>query len=158
MTILDALRGEHGVFYAQFDQLDEMLPAARTADEVRALAALLASGLVSHARLEDALLFDRLAPAGADRGLLEALAAEHARIAEALEQAQLAPDTAIARDQLLEAIALARDHFAREERMIFPVAGELLDDAAREALGVRWAEYRAVWLPVAVGGPVQRTR
>ncbi len=68
MKITDALLGEHGAFYAQFDRLEETLPHTTLAGEVREQAALLAAALVSHAQLEDTLLFERMRAAGGTRG------------------------------------------------------------------------------------------
>jgi len=149
VKITDALLGEHGAFYAQFDRLEAELPHAATAAEVREQAALLAAALVTHARLEDDLLFDRMASAGADAGLLEAMTDEHERIAAALTRARGTQETDRARDALLDAVAMAREHFAKEERLAFPAAAELLGGAALEALGDAWAERRAVHVAAA---------
>jgi hypothetical protein len=116
VRITDALTGEHGALVTLFDRLDRDLHAGAAAGEVREQAALLAAALVSHAHLEDELLFDRLGRAGGP------------------------PDP----------VVMARDHFALEERMVFPLAATLLGDAVLEELGVRWAERRGVWLDAGV--------
>lgn len=146
MKITDALLGEHGAFYAQFDRLEKELPHATSAGEVREQAALLAAAVVSHARLEDEMLFRRMAAAGGDSGLLAAMEDEHARIAELLSSAQGTHDLELARSKLLEAVALARDHFAKEERLAFPLAESLLDREALIALGADWADRREVFV------------
>lgn len=147
MKITDALLGEHGAFYAQFDRLETDLPRAASAAEVREQAALLSSALVSHAQLEDELLFDRLGAApGADPGLLAVMAEEHERIAGALRKAQSGSDLAASRSVLLEAVAEARAHFAKEERAVFPLAESILGAAVLEELGAAWAARRAVYL------------
>jgi len=147
VRITDALLGEHGAFYAQFDRLEAELPRASGVAEVREQAALLAAALVSHAHLEDELLFDRLArvPA-ADPGLLAVMAEEHERIARALRRAQSTADLATGRAQLLEAVAEAREHFAKEERAVFPLAETLLGVPVLEELGAAWAARRAVFV------------
>jgi hemerythrin-like domain-containing protein len=146
VKLTEALLGEHGVFYAQFDRLDEKLPVCRDVPEVREQAALLASALVSHARLEDELLFPAMSRASADPGLLEAMEAEHGEIADRLSRAQGTADLAMARNELLEAVSLARDHFAKEERLAFPLADELLGAAVLQELGAAWALRRDVFL------------
>ena len=146
MMITDALLGEHGAFYAQFDRLEEVLPHAGSAGEVREQAALLAAALVSHARLEDEVLFALMAKAGGDSGLLATMEEEHTRIADLLTRAQGTRDLGLARSALLEAVALARDHFAKEERVAFPMAESLLDREALIASGTAWAERRAVFV------------
>jgi hemerythrin-like domain-containing protein len=149
VKITDALLGEHGAFYAQFDRLEETLPHAASAAEIREQAALLAAALVTHAKLEDALLFTRMRSAGGDEGLLDTMEEEHTEIAARLTRAQGTQDTAVARGELLEAVSLARDHFAREERFAFPLAESVLGAAALTELGTRWSERRDVFL----GGP-----
>ena len=146
MRITDALLGEHGAFYAQFDRLEETLPHTTSAAEVREQAALLAAALVTHAKLEDTLLFDRMRAAGADEGLLSTMESEHATIAGLLTRAQGSQDAAVAREDLLEAVALAREHFAKEERLAFPLADSALGPVVLTELGARWSERRDVFL------------
>jgi hemerythrin-like domain-containing protein len=146
VKITDALLGEHGALYAEFDRLEEELPHVAAVAEVRVQAELLSSALVSHARIEDELLFDRMLGAGADPGLLGLMAEEHAQIADRLARAQGTGDLEVARMELLEAIAMARDHFAKEERLAFPLAASVLDTKALEALGAAWAGRRDVYV------------
>lgn len=146
MKITDALLGEHGAFYAQFDRLEEQLPSCRDVAEVREQAALLDAALVSHARIEDELLFPQMAAAHLDQGLLDAMADEHQQIADRLARAQGTADLALARQELLEAVAIARDHFAKEERLTFPMATNSLGEPALLAMGAQWAGRRDVYL------------
>lgn len=146
MKITDALLGEHGAFYAQFDRIEEQLPVCRDVAEVREQAALLASALVSHARLEDELLFGAMAAANGDPGLLDAMETEHGAIADRLSRAQGTADLTLARNELLEAVSLARDHFAKEERLAFPLADALLSASVLRDLGDAWAIRRDVFV------------
>ncbi len=146
MKITDALLGEHGAFYAQFDRLEETLPHTTSAAEVREQAALLAAALVTHAKLEDALLFDRMRSAGADEGLLDTMEAEHIEIAGLLTRAQGSQQAVVAREELLDAVALAREHFAKEERLAFPLAESALGAGVLTELGVSWSNRREVFL------------
>lgn len=146
MKMTDALLGEHGAFYAQFDRLEADLPHATDGRDIREQAALLAAALVTHARLEDEVLFHRMAEAGADVGLLATMEDEHQRIEGLLDRAQVSAEHESARAALLEAVALAREHFAKEERVAFPMAEAVLDAEVLEALGTAWAERRAVFL------------
>ncbi len=146
MRITDALLGEHGAFYAQFDRLEETLPHATTTAEVREQAALLAAALVTHAKLEDALLFDRMRLAGADEGLLDTMEAEHTEIAGLLTRAQGSQDVRVSREHLLDAVARAREHFAKEERLAFPLAERALGATVLTELGVGWSTRRDVFL------------
>jgi len=146
MKITDALLGEHGAFYAQFDRLEDTLPHTTSAGEVREQAALLAAALISHAQLEDTLLFERMRAAGGDEGLLSTMESEHTDIARLLRRAQGSQDVSAARDDLLEAVALAREHFAREEQVAFPMAERIVGAAGLTALGARWSARREVFV------------
>jgi len=146
VKLTDALLGEHGAFYAQFDRLEAMVPHAATAGEVREQAALLAAALVTHAKLEDELLFARLRSTGADAGLLDTMEEEHSVIAGGLTRAQGTQEIAVARRELLDAVALAREHFAREERLAFPLAESALGAAILTTLGADWSRRRDVFL------------
>lgn len=146
MKITDALLGEHGTLVAMFDRLDHHLESATQVGEVREQAALLAAALITHAHLEDELLFAALAAAGAPPDLVASMAEDHETIAGGLRRAQGTALAAEARDELLTAVALARRHFEVEERMAFPLAVNLLGEAKLAELGVEWAQRRAVRL------------
>ena len=146
MKITDAFRGEHGVFYAQFDALEQhMVLDAETAAEVNALAHMLAAALVRHAKLEDELLFNNLVEqSGPDVGPVQIMRAEHEDIEGALVQAQAARDLGEAQQLLLYAIERAREHFAKEEMVLFPLAEREIDRRRLEELGDHWASRSAV--------------
>lgn len=146
MRITDALLGEHGTLVAQFDRIELSHRHLALVAEVREQAALLSSALLSHAQLEDELLFDRVMALGGDRDLMVRMADQHSSIAASLALAQGTDDLARARSALLKAVAEARDHFALEERMVFPLAETLLGERALHELGAVWGERRAVWL------------
>lgn len=144
MKITDALLGEHGVLYRLLDYCAE---EAQDWDDatVRAAAGALAAALKSHAQIEDALLFtalDPFLPPGA--GPVAVMRAEHEEIEGAVER--LLGGVALEEGRaLLERIApLARQHFAKEEQVLFPMAEQRLGAARLEELGARWAEERGV--------------
>lgn len=145
MKITDALLGEHRVFYAQFGHLEESLPSLGTREEVQRVAALLAAGLETHAHVEDELLFAALEPyLGSAAGPLLVMRHEHAEIEGALARVGQAEDLAVARDLLGQAVHVAREHFAKEEHVLFPMATQFLGDARLSELGVAWAARREV--------------
>lgn len=145
MKITDALLGEHGVFYAQFDHLEEDLVHEDRIEGVRRLAALLAAGLAPHARIENELLFEPLAEATGP-GPAHVMIDEHGRIEAALEEVEEIDDPDRAKARILEAVALARDHFRKEEQIAFPLAEATFGDGRMRELGRRWAEERDVGL------------
>jgi iron-sulfur cluster repair protein YtfE (RIC family) len=146
MNLIDALLGEHAAFYALFDEVENRLPTATTAAEVTALGAPLARALVSHARLEDELLFPVLANADGPGGPLEVMHADHQEIHDTLDAALRDPDLTGAADSLQAAIDLAREHFAKEEQVLFPHAREIVDASVLEDLGAQWSRLRGVSL------------
>jgi iron-sulfur cluster repair protein YtfE (RIC family) len=145
MKITDAFRGEHGVFYAQFDWLEAALDVPGSVERVRDLAAMLGAALEPHAQMEDELLFDMLGAEGRT-GAFAVMRAEHERIEEALQSASWASDAARAAELLLQAIEQAREHFLKEEQVAFPLAEQVLGSARLHALGDVWAARRAVSL------------
>ncbi len=78
MDIVDALVGEHGVLGAECEDLEGLVALASSLAEVRAQTALLASGLQSHAQVEDELLFTALEPSlGASSPVLQGMRMMH---------------------------------------------------------------------------------
>jgi len=60
MKITDALREEHKVFNVRFDELDQLVSRRPDLAELRPKASLVAKGLLSHARIENDILFPLL--------------------------------------------------------------------------------------------------
>ncbi|HZO19631.1 MAG TPA: hemerythrin domain-containing protein [Gemmatimonadaceae bacterium] len=148
MRITDAFRGEHGVFYAQFDVIERIVPTAESAAEVRGLAEMLAAALVPHAKLEDELLFNPLEEyAGPDADPIEVMRFEHDDIESSLMRATTSRDLSEARELLLQAVDRAREHFGKEELVVFPLADREIDREKLDQLGEQWASRRAVAVP-----------
>jgi hemerythrin-like domain-containing protein len=142
MKITEAMLGEHGVFYAQFEHLEQTLPTTTTLAQVQAQAALLAAGLATHARLEDELLFAKIDPSGP----VAMMRREHDQIEGDLGRVQEASDLAQAQQLVLHAVQVARDHFIKEEEVLFPMAEQTLGAEALRQLGTQWARERQVQL------------
>jgi hemerythrin-like domain-containing protein len=143
MKITDAFRGEHGVFYAQFDHLEEVLSDPVPLEQVRALAAFLASALAPHAQMEDELLFDTLGEEHRGGPIAE-MYREHMEIEGLIHSISGTLDASSATQRLLSAIEMARDHFLKEEQIAFPLAEQALSASTLHALGAVWAARRAV--------------
>lgn len=157
IRITDAFLGEHGVLYGWLDALETTLsergeagpPGAPSTEQVAAIARTMAAVLGSHARAENELLLDELARRNAEAGPLAVMRREHADIEGLIEEARGevgAGDAVRAVELLLEAIAVAREHFEKEELAAFPAAERALDEGSLEALGLKWAERRRVRL------------
>jgi iron-sulfur cluster repair protein YtfE (RIC family) len=145
MKVTDALLGEHGVFYAQFDYMEKNVPHAQDLALVKSQGAMLAAALAPHAHLEDELLFIALeAHLDPQSGPLAVMRMEHNEIEGSLERLQKRQDLAEAKNLLLHAIQTARAHFAKEEQVLFPLAGQMLEAGKLVQLGAKWAERRKV--------------
>ena len=145
MKLTDALLGEHGAFYMLFEQVEEIATVGGAMAQVRGAITVLAAMVESHATLEEELLFSALEPhLGKDEGLLVQMRAEHEELERLLGQIEEAEDVAQAAAWVAEALRAARSHFMKEERVLFPMAEQLLGDETLTRLGNAWAEARGV--------------
>ncbi len=144
MKITEALTAEHAVFFAQLDQLEKMMGAHQTLGELKAVSALLAAALQTHAGLEDDLLFAALEHCLDQMGKLETVHHDHDAILDSLSRIQTARTRAEAQRHLHRVIQLARHEFDLEERIIFPMAEGVLRAETLTKLGKAWARQRGV--------------
>lgn len=151
MKITDALYGEHGLFYVYMDYLESVISER----ELPPLPALLALGrglekmVVSHATIEDEGLFAALDARLGGAGPLEIMRAEHRQIDDLVASAVRADDSGDCAALLGDLTALLREHFMKEERVLFVLAQQDLSEEVLNGLGDKWAEVR----DVAVRGP-----
>lgn len=146
MKITEAFLGEHAVFYAQFSHLEQAVPMAKTLSQVQSQAALLAAALMSHANLEDELLFSALDPHLGHMGPLAVMRMEHDEIEGTLARMPEIQNLAEAQSRLLHAVQVARQHFAKEEQVLYPMAEQVLDADTLTQQARLWAERRRVSL------------
>lgn len=144
IRVTDGLTGEHALFYALFDRLEAVLPDVETTDEVHRHARVLRAALESHAEVEETCLLEDLTQAIPKAGPVDEMHSDHETIQNALRDALAADGLDEARRELLYTVDLARDHFEKEERMLFPKAEKALDDETLVELGRRWAKRRGV--------------
>jgi hemerythrin-like domain-containing protein len=147
MKITDALLGEHGVLYAIFDHLDQLATAGEGSEgdqRLRTLMDLLEAVLVSHAKLEDDELFPVLEQHVGPGGPLAVMREEHREIEGVLAELKGVSDAAVIRDRVRYVLGVARDHFRKEEHVLFQLAEQSLGEAALRRLGTRWAAERGV--------------
>lgn len=145
MKITDALLGEHGVFYRMFDMVERLAQSAASAADVRPAVSLLTDALISHARLENDVLFAAIRDAGHDIPPLMVMEAEHAEIEDQFHRLLRLDSVEHLRQELQAAILLTCEHFAKEEEVLFPIAEQLLGDQLA-ALGQIWADQRDVFV------------
>ena len=144
MKLTDALLGEHGVFYALFDQIETAATAAASVTRVQEITMVLRAVLLSHANLEEDLLFPALEPFMGAEGPLAVMRAEHNEIEQVLQQIEDTTDPDAVIDCLTLALDLVRDHFRKEEGVLFSAGGQMLDDETQIRLGKAWAKARGV--------------
>ncbi len=144
MKLTDALLGEHGAFYALFDEIEALARSAGTHAQVQGSAAVLNALVRSHAMLEDELLFTALEPHLGEAGPLAVMRTEHEQIENALIGVEDASSLKEAAESVLPALAMARSHFQKEERVLFPMAEQVLDEEILTRLGWSWASARGV--------------
>ncbi len=141
MTITDLLFGEHGVFYAMFNHIEERLEEA-SLDEIQILTAILTSSLESHAQLEDDALFKVLEPHIGVMGPIGVMRMEHDEIVKSLVAILQQTDRDAAAKLMRHAIEVARSHFSKEENILFPMAVNVLGEDELASLTSRWTALR----------------
>jgi iron-sulfur cluster repair protein YtfE (RIC family) len=144
MKITAGLLGEHAVFYAQFDHLDQVLPREQVIREIKAQGLMLESALAGHANIEEELLFQALDLFPEATGPLNVMRMEHEEIEGALGRIPELNGIEESRSLLLHVVQVARQHFAKEEQILFKLADQLLGDTKLAELGLQWAERRGV--------------
>lgn len=144
MKLTDALLGEHGAFYALFNEVEALTSFAETHTQVQSATMVLNALVMSHATLEDELLFTALEPHLGKAGPLSVMRAEHEEIEQALVRIEDAKTLEEAAEWVRPALAIARDHFQKEEQVLFRMAEQLLDEETLVRLGQTWASARGV--------------
>lgn len=142
MKITEALLAEHVVFHNLFDYVERATPKLRTLAEVRALAGLLDAMLEAHGQIEDKLVMEPLEHCLDHLGQNEVIEAEHKHIEAVLAQVSACRDLKKAKKLMVSAVLISRQHFDREERVIFPLAEKWLKSKTLQTLGIEWVAKR----------------
>jgi iron-sulfur cluster repair protein YtfE (RIC family) len=141
MKLTDALLGEHALFYKLFDHIDRDAASWDLA-ACQTWGRLLDETLESHAQIENRLLFDALEPMMGGMGPLAVMRMEHDSIGRCIHALPTAADAPAALALLREIVGTAREHFAKEENILFVMAERFLGAARLEELGAQWSEQR----------------
>jgi hypothetical protein len=144
MNIVDALTGEHGLLYAQFDRFEAEAPRLESLGALRAEADLLIASLQAHLSLEDTLLCSRMTAHVKRQPPIVGCEISHEEVDAGLARFRAAGDAAQAREHLLAVVALARRHSGGQERWLFPMARRLLGETTLRALGAEWSAWRGI--------------
>ncbi len=150
MKITEALLAEHLVFHHMFDHIEATAPKLKTLAEVKSLAALMERMLKAHSDTEDELFLGPLEHCFEQIGQRDAFVEEHHEMDGNLQLVQQASRLKDAQQRLLAAVAHSRQHFDREERVVFPLAEQVLKETTLMELGQVWMDQRThVALPAA---------
>ncbi|HJO71246.1 MAG: hemerythrin domain-containing protein [Rhodospirillales bacterium] len=144
MKLTDALLGEHGVLYALFEHVSYVVATSNEIGEVRSAVSVLKKLLLSHAKLEEDLLFPNLEPRLGPMGPLAVMRAEHREIDQFFETAKQAEDVDSLKKVVGDLLDVAHAHFQKEEMALFAMARQVLDEATLSRLGDEWAASRKV--------------
>ncbi len=142
MKITEALFAEHLVFHNMFDHIEATATKLKTLSEVKAVAAVMESMLKAHSDTEDELFLGPLEHCFEQIGQRDAFIEEHQEMDGNLQRVQQAARLKEAQQSLLAAVAHSRRHFDREERIVFPLAENVLKEKTLEELGQAWMQQR----------------
>jgi hemerythrin-like domain-containing protein len=142
MKITEALLAEHLVFHSMFDHIEAAAPKLKTLGEIKALAAVMEDMLKQHAHTEDELFLGPLEHCFEQMGQRDAFLAEHQEMDGNLQRVRKAGRLKTARELLLAAVRHSRQHFDREERIVFPLAENVLKERTLIELGQSWMDQR----------------
>ncbi len=140
IKITEALTLEHRLLLTVFEQVEKLLPEIETAEEVTRLARLVEGLLGDHADTEDNLVYITLDHALEHQGKLKQLHHEHHEINRFFKAAASAKRLSEARHLLEKALQASRDHFTSEERLVFPVIENVLQNETLAEMGDAWAQ------------------
>ncbi len=144
VKLTDALLGEHGVIYALFDQIEAVTATATSVAQIQEAMVVLSAVVLSHANLEEELLFPALETHMGTTGPLAVMRTEHDEIEHALRQIEEVGDLDDGADCVARALSIVRNHFQKEEEVLFSIARQTLDEETQIRLGKAWAEARRV--------------
>ena len=142
MKITEALFAEHLVFHNMFDHIEATAPKLKTLAEIQCLAALMESMLRAHSHTEDKLFIGPLEHCFDQMHQRDAFLEEHREMDGNLARVRKATRLKDARERLLAAVIYSRKHFDREERIVFPLAEQVLKSQTLAMLGQSWIDQR----------------
>jgi len=144
MKVTDALLGEHGAFNALLNGIEKLAATAGDIAQIESASAVLAAELSAHATFEEDLLFPMLEPRLESSEIIDQMRIEHKIIQDGLERIEDARDIGEALEAVAQTMNAARNHFQKEETVLYPLAQKVLDDETLDQLGESWAKARSV--------------
>lgn len=144
MKLTDALLGEHAVIYELFEYVRDTTANTNDVQEIHGAVSVLERLLLSHAKVEEDLLFPRLEPYLGQMGPLAVMREEHLGLDELLKASKQETDAGALKSVIDQLLEMAYSHFQKEERVLFAIAQQCLDEATLTELGDVWAARRKV--------------
>ncbi|MCH7603746.1 MAG: hemerythrin domain-containing protein [Planctomycetes bacterium] len=144
MKLTDALLGEHAVIYELFGYVRDTVANTNDVQEIQGAVSVLERLLLSHAKVEEDLLFPRLEPYLGQMGPLAVMREEHRGLDDLLKAAKQETDAGALKSVIDQLLELAYGHFQKEEEVLFAMAQQFLDEATLTELGDEWAARRKV--------------
>jgi hemerythrin-like domain-containing protein len=137
-SITKTLSLEHAVFCKVFAQIERVLSVTSSAPEIKLLASVVEGLLSGHGETETNLAYAALDRALANRGTLEQLYQDHREIDDHFKRIHQTDDPVVALRLLEKALAATREHFRREEKIVFPILEKTLRPDTLWILGGEW--------------------
>jgi len=147
VTIIETLVMEHVVFRTVFDEIERVLPGLNSTQEVTVLSTVVEGVLGRHAETETDLAYAALDHVLAEKGELDHLYQDHQEIDHNFKRVHGARSLAEAQRLLKKALAASREHFQREERVVFPLLERVLPGETLIDLGETWLQEYLVVAP-----------
>ena len=126
---------EHRIFRTVFDQVERAFPHVGSAQEVKLLARVVEGLLHEHGETEKNLAYSALDHVLNEDGRLNRLHQDHHEIDEHFKRVHQAKDLAEAQRLLKQGLAATREHFRREEQIVFPFLEQVLQPETLGTLG-----------------------
>lgn len=141
MRITEALLAEHVVFHHLFNLIESKLPEVTQAETLQSFGDILERLLERHGVLEDRLLVEPLEHCLDSFGHNESFHDEHEKIDAYLQKIRQEEDVDRLKELLKSCVLLSREHFDREERLVFPLADRHLGPATQDELVAEWRKH-----------------
>jgi hemerythrin-like domain-containing protein len=144
MKLTDALLGEHAVIHELFGYVRDTAANTNDVPAIHGAVSVLERLLLSHAKVEEDLLFPRLEPHLGQMGPLAVMREEHRGLDDLLKAAKHETDAGTLKSVIDQLLELAHGHFQKEEGVLFAMARRFLDEATLTEMGDEWAARRKV--------------
>ena len=138
MMITEYLTSQHHVFLTQLSFLEELKNAQKLLEPagLKEVVFMISKAVEQHADIEEKFLFPELEPhLGDQMGPVAVMEFEHGEIRKVLHALRETDDPQVIRLEVSKFIVFLRDHLAREETVLFPMAQELVGLKRLETVG-----------------------